>query len=122
MQLNAVILNIANVSHCQIQRTKTGKSDADGLWQQSNKIWTGHHFQLTVNNSFNWRFSHDVMKVQTIKLLILLRLYFHDIYEQLKTTIHTNVLSERSLGFVIEYVRISKSLRATPFTGLDYQH
>ena len=29
-------------------------------------------------------FSHDVTKIQTTKLSILLRFYFHDVFEQLK--------------------------------------
>ena len=33
-------------------------------------------------------FSHDVTKIQTAKLSILLRFYFHDVLEQLKTKIH----------------------------------
>ena len=39
-------------------------------------------------------FSHDVTKFQTSELLILLRFYFHDVQEQLKTNIHTKFRSE----------------------------
>ena len=39
-------------------------------------------------------FSHEVTKFQTSELLILLRFYFHDVEEQLKTNIHTNFRSE----------------------------
>ena len=35
-------------------------------------------------------FSHDVTKIQTTKLSILLRFYFHDVSEQLKINFHTN--------------------------------
>ena len=44
-------------------------------------------------------FSHDVTKIQTKKLSILPRFYFHDALEQLKT----NFRFKRVLGFVIEY-------------------
>ena len=46
---------------------------------------------------------HDVTKIQTTKLSILLRFYFHDVLEQLKTNFHTNFRFKRVLGFVIEY-------------------
>ena len=49
------------------------------------------------------QFSHDVTKIQTTKLLILLIFYFHDVKEQLKTNTHTNFSSEYVLGFVIDY-------------------
>ena len=48
-------------------------------------------------------FSHDVAKIQTKKLSILPRFYFHDALEQLKTNFHTNFRFKRVLGFVIEY-------------------
>jgi len=48
-------------------------------------------------------FSHDVTKIQTAKLSILLRFYFHGVLEQLKTNFHTNFRVKRVLGFVIEY-------------------
>ena len=48
-------------------------------------------------------FSHDVTKIQTTKLSILLRFYFHGVLEQLKTNFHTNFRFKRVLGFVIEY-------------------
>ena len=48
-------------------------------------------------------FSHDVTKFQTSELLILLRFYFHDVLEQLKTNIQTNFHSEWVLGLVIDY-------------------
>ena len=47
-------------------------------------------------------FSHDVTKIQTKKLSILLRFYFHDALEQLKTNFHTNFRFKRVLGFLIE--------------------
>ena len=49
-----------------------------------------------------WWFSHDVTKIQTIKLSILLRFYFHGVLEQLKTNFQANFRFKRVLGFVIE--------------------
>ena len=60
--------------------------------------------------------SHDVTKIQTTKLSILPRFYFHDALEQLKTNFHTNFRFKRVLGFVIDYAWISKLLRDTAFT------
>ena len=51
----------------------------------------------------NCWFSLDVTKIQTKKLSILRRFYFHDVSEQLKTNFHTNFRFKRVLGFVIEY-------------------
>ena len=48
-------------------------------------------------------FSHDITKFQTSELLILLRFYFHDVLELLKTNIQTNFHSEWILGLVIDY-------------------
>ena len=61
-------------------------------------------------------FSNDVTKMQTTKLSIFQRFYFHDVSEPIKTNIHTNFCFERVLGFVIEYARISKLLRDAAFT------
>ena len=47
-------------------------------------------------------FSHDVTKIQTKKLSILPRFYFHDALEQLKTNFHRKFRFKRVLGFVIE--------------------
>ena len=41
-----------------------------------------------------------VTKIQTIKLSILLRFYYQDVLEQLKTNFHTYFLFKRVLGFV----------------------
>ena len=61
-------------------------------------------------------FSHGVTKIQTTKLSILLRFYFHDVLEQLKTNFQTNFRFKRVLGFVIEYAWISELLRDAAFT------
>ena len=69
-----------------------------------------------MNQYFYCWFSHDVTKIQTKKLSILPRFYFHDALEQLKTNFHTNFRFKRFLGFVIEYAWISKLLRNAAFT------
>ena len=50
---------------------------------------------MTTHNQYDLycRFSRDVTKIQTTKVLILLIFYFYDEYEQLKTNIHTTVLA-----------------------------
>ena len=58
---------------------------------------------LFASNFIYCWFSHDVTKTQTKKLSILLRFYFHDELEQLKTNFHTNFGFKRFLGFVIVY-------------------
>ena len=73
------------------------------------------YLTLTVR-IFNCWFSHDVTKIQTTKLSILLRFYFHGVLEQLKTNFQTNFRFKRVLGFVIEYAWISKLLRDAAFT------
>ena len=61
-------------------------------------------------------FSYDVTRIQTTKLSILLRFYFHGLLEQLKTNFQTNFRFKRILGFVIEYAWISYLLRDAAFT------
>ena len=58
----------------------------------------------------------NAAKIQTTKLSILRRFYFHDVLEQLKTNFHKNFRFKRVLGFVIEYAWISKLLRDAAFT------
>ena len=48
-------------------------------------------------------FALDVTKIQTTKLSMLPRSYFHDVLEKLKTNFHKNFRFKRVLGFVIEY-------------------
>ena len=48
-------------------------------------------------------FSHEVTKIQTAKLSILLRFYFRDVLEQVKSNFHTNFPFERVLGFLMRY-------------------
>ena len=59
---------------------------------------------------------HMITKIQTTKLSILLRFYFHGVLEQLKTNFQTNFRFKRVLGFVIEYAWISMLLRDAAFT------
>ena len=51
--------------------------------------------------SYSW-FSHDVTKIQTKKLSLLLSFYFHVVLEHLKTFIQTNVRFKRVLRFAIQ--------------------
>ena len=67
-------------------------------------------------NLHNCWFSHDVTKIQTTKLSILLWFYFHGVLEQLKTNFETDFGFKRVVGFVIEYAWISKLLRDVAFT------
>ena len=63
-------------------------------------------FSCAVSLSSNYAyysFLHDVTKIQTSKLSILLRFYFHDVVGQLKTNFHTNFRFKRVLGFVVDY-------------------
>ena len=60
--------------------------------------------------------SHDVTKIQTTKLSMLLLFYFHGVLGQLKTNFPTNFRFKRNLGFVREYAWISKLLRDVTFT------
>ena len=46
--------------------------------------------------------SHDVTKIQTKKLSILLSFYFHEVLQHLKTFIYTNLRYERVLRFATE--------------------
>ena len=71
--------------------------------------------KITYAYLYCW-FSHDVTKIQTKKISILLGFYFHDVLEQLKTNFHTNFRFKRVLGFVIEYAWISKLLRHAAYT------
>ena len=89
-------------------------------------------FQNTVSGSWNlqmlyiwcwWKpctsycwFSHDVTKIQTTKLSILLRFYFHGVLEQLKNNFQTSLRFKRVLGFVTEYAWNFKLLRDAAFT------
>ena len=51
-------------------------------------------------------FSHDVTKIQTTKISILLRFYFHDVLEQLKTDFYTN-FSRRKGSWFCDRVRLN---------------
>ena len=77
------------------------------------KLWDWKHVQrkkdekssLAKNQavSDNCWFSLDVTKIETKKISILPRFYFHDALEQLKTNFHANFGFKSVLGFVIEY-------------------
>ena len=59
-------------------------------------------FIIVRRDPYCW-FSHDVTKIQTTILSILLRFYFHGVLEQLKTNFQANFRFKRVLGFVIKY-------------------
>ena len=58
-------------------------------------------------------FSHDVTKIQTTKLSILLRFYFHDVLEQVKTNVRTSFRFKRFLGFALEYAFACRGIYMT---------
>ena len=57
---------------------------ARGLWERQRAAFLDVRV-CHPNADSCWGFSRDVSKIQTTKLLILLRFYFHDVQEQLKT-------------------------------------
>ena len=65
---------------------------------------------ICLKRHYCW-FSQDGTKIQTTKLSILLKFYFHDVLEQLKANFRTNFRFKRILGFVIGYASISNLLR-----------
>ena len=76
---------------------------------QSALFKAGHHWEqhlvsiskrgLPPSTGMNCCFLHDVAKIQTTKLSILLRRSFHDILGQLKNNFHTNFRFKRLLGY-----------------------
>ena len=98
-------------------KTWTFFQTADSLIQftyqqlQSALFKAGHHWEhhlmsiskrgLLHPTEMNCCFLHDVTRIQTTKLSILQRLYFHDVLEQLKNNFHTNFRFKRLLG--LEY-------------------
>ena len=80
---------------------------------QNHIAWEISLDQLVSSKNFNVRnllkpglyCLYDVTKIQTKKLSILPRFYFHDALEprELKTNFQTNFRFKRVLGFVIEY-------------------
>ena len=60
------------------------------------------------NMTFNSWFSHDVTKIQTKKLSLLLGFYFHMVLQHLKTCIQTNFWLKKVLRFATLDASISK--------------
>ena len=85
--------NLFNFTFLLVNFGKLLCSSASELQQNSN---------ASSREDYCW-FSHDVTKIQTKKLSILLGFYFHNALEQLKTNFHRNFHFKRFLGFVIEY-------------------
>ena len=73
--------------------------------KKSNKFKTNS--ELTT--LYCW-FSHDVTKTQPTKLSILLRFYFHDVLEQLKTNFRTNFRFKKGSWF---FDRVRLNFQAT---------
>ena len=85
--------NLFNFTFLLVNFGKLLCSSASELQQNSN---------ASSREDYCW-FSHDVTKIQTKKLSILLGFYFNNALEQLKTNFHRNFRFKRFLGFVIEY-------------------
>ena len=66
-------------------------------------------------NGYSW-FSHDITKIQTKKLSLLLSFYFHVVLQHLKTYIQTNFRFKRVLRFVIQDTWISRLSRDAAFS------
>ena len=91
------------------------------FWQQVYIVLCIYVFTRLVRPfglNYYWWYSRDFNKIQTTTLLILLKFYFHDLQEQLKTTFHTNFRSEWVLRFVMDPADawISKLFRDVAFT------
>ena len=63
------------------------------------------------------RFSHDVTKIQTKKLSVLLSFFFHEALQHLNTLIYWNFWFERVPPFAIEGDWIFRLLRDAAFSG-----
>ena len=103
------LLNVPKISHIsrkisQVSRFPAKSPDSRNkfvfLPKQPLLELSPHVYPQPATNCW---FSHDVTKIQTTKLLILLRFYFHGVFEQLKTNFQRNFRFKRVLGFVIEY-------------------
>ena len=62
-------------------------------------MYNGKNFSYL--NGYSW-FSHDITKIQTKKLSLLLSFYFHVVLQHLITYIQTNFRFKRVLRFVIQ--------------------
>ena len=83
--------------------TKISQSLAEQSSASNDNISTNIIDNNNIDKNNNCWFSHDVTKIQTTKLSnILLRFYFHDVLEELKTNFPENFRFESVLGFVIE--------------------
>ena len=83
-------------------------------WLQTELDDTKSYYHYLFPHS-NCRFSHDVIKIDTTKILILLRFNFMMYKSSLKLLI-TNSRTKWVLGFVLNYAWISKLLRDEAFT------
>ena len=60
-------------------------------------------------------FSHDVTKIQTKELSILLSFFFHEVLQHLNTFIYDKFSVPRVLGFAIEDASVTRLLGDAPF-------
>ena len=82
----------------------------------ANLQWYKCYSEFYAKVLLNSWFSHNVTKIQTKKLSLLLSFYFHVILEHLKTFIQTNVRFKRFLRFAIQDAWISRLLRDAAFS------
>ena len=62
--------------------------------------------RINLSEIYRW-FSHDVTKFQTSELLILLRFYFLDVLEQLKTNTYSDKFSLRMGSWFSDRLRLN---------------
>lgn len=72
---------------------------------------------LVITKDCCW-FSHDVIKIQNLRIIppLELRFHFYEVLEQLKPNIYTKLHFERALRFVILYASISQLSLDSAFT------
>ena len=71
---------------------------------------------LSCFKTVNYGLSHDVTKIQTNKLSIILSFYFHEVLQHLKTFNYTNFRFQRGLLFAIEDSWIFRLLSDAAFS------
>ena len=112
LQCNLFIIGfILLVIHCVWQNNKIKFIlPASKLPPRLPHLGDGYREKARAKGTRKWRtsdrkfyFHMSSLKIQTKKLSILPRFYFHDALEQMKTNFHANFRFKRVLGFVIEY-------------------
>ena len=82
------------------------------IWILRNNLFSRRELN---KQAYSW-FSHDVTKIQTKKLSLLLSFYFHVVLQHHKTLIQTNFRFKRVLRFAIQDAWISRLLRDAAFS------